>query len=397
MYNERTNCRACGSANLIEVFDLKIQPPANDFTIQGDSRKGYAPLKVNFCEACSLAQLNVVYDPSILYSNYPYVTSRSATMKAHFGRIAKDIDALTPLKECSIMEIGSNDGTLLKYLKELGVKSVLGIEPADNLAAIANANGITTINDFFGLQFSGYASRVDFERPDIIIARHVFAHMDDWKSFISILDQCCHDKTIVFIEVPNTADMLKSNSFDQIYHEHLSYVTPKAVAALLSGTGFHIHGVISYSIHGGAIGIFIRKEAPVIECNLDLYEVTQDDWINFSDRSKNLIFDLSEFVSDETGTFSGYGASAKSSVWINACQWTSKEIGFIVDSTPQKQGRISPGSDIPIVPESELLKRMPDYCIIFSWNFCNEIIANNKAYTEAGGKFIIPIPEIKIV
>lgn len=400
MYTEHKICRACGSSDLVEVLDLSVQPPANDFALEGEPRKGWAPLAVKLCNVCSLAQLSVVYDPKILYSDYPYLTSRSTTMMKHFQIIATDLKNETgsDLSECNIMEIGSNDGTLLQHFKNLGVKSVMGVEPAENLAAIANANGIPTINAFFCEFCAQCATELKFRKPDIIIARHVFAHVDDWKGFVKALEIVSHDDTIIIIEVPDTAKMLESNSFDQCYHEHLSYVTPKAVAALLLETPFFLDRVIHYTIHGGSIGMVIRKKFNGGIVKHD--GPTKADWLNFASRSQvliSLMVDAVEAYTLKGKTFAGYGASAKSSVWINACGWNSKDIDFIVDSTPQKQGRISPGSDIPIVSESELLKRMPDYCIIFSWNFAEEIIAKNKAYSDAGGKFIVPIPEIKIV
>lgn len=398
MITERKTCRACGSSELVEVFDLGIQPPANDFAREGDARKAYAPLIVNYCNICSLAQLSVVYNPNILYADYPYVTSRSEMMRKHFHLIAAELNRQHGnLSECSVMEIGSNDGTFLEYLRNVGVKKVFGVEPAENLAAIANANGIETACAFFGVEFSDRANRVDFVRPDIIIARHVFAHTDDWKGFIAGLAACSHNETIIFIEVPDTERMLQSNSFDQIYHEHLSYVTPQAVEALLLETPFSIRNIVKYDIHGGSIGIILHKT--VDAGSFGYGGPTGTDWLNFSARCVSLMENMADAVESYTKqgkTFAGYGASAKSSVWINAVGWTAKQIGFIVDSTPQKQGRISPGSNIPILPESELLKRMPDFCIIFSWNFADEIIFKNQDYIKSGGKFIIPIPHLKV-
>lgn len=399
MYHCHTKCRACNGTDLVPVLDLGIQPLANDFCTADGERAGMAPLKVLFCRTCTLAQLSVVVKPEILYRNYSYVTSASDTMKAHFGTLLTDI-GLGVKPKPKMLEIGSNNGEFLQFAHPQF--EVLGIEPAKNLAAIANERGIKTIDRLFGeptaieLAATGY-------RADIIVARHVFAHVDDWKGFINALQFISHEDTLVVIEVPWSVDMLNKNSFDQIYHEHLSYVTIQSIHHLIRGTPFYVFCVKQYSIHGGAIGLYLRRRDESERTELMLSEESNlgERWRKLDEemhRMRHMITVLKHEVwtaYKNIKTVCGFGASAKATVWLNACGLTSKDIAFVCDSTPQKQGRMVPGTSIPIVPESELMKA--DYAVCFSWNFFPEIRAKFKAFEDKGGRWILPVPEVRIV
>lgn len=386
---------------MVEVFSLGIQPPANDFRRPGEELQGAAPLSVLYCPRCSLAQLSVVVDPKILYAhNYPYVTSRSDTMQAHFASLIKDIFSETPLRGLCL-EIGSNDGFFLQTIRDLGVDTVCGIEPADNLAQIAEENGVSTRHGFFGDQSIRLCVPAD-----IIVARHVFCHIDDWKGFVKELEFFTHPESLVCIEVPYVKDMMANLSFDQIYHEHLSYMSVEAMAALLQGTTFHLHRIIHYPIHGGAIVLMLRrnesKEPPhrSVSDYLDSEHITKEAWDDFGKKSKELITKLWVEVCHQRALGKivvGYGASAKSTVWINACGFTRNHIKFITDTTPAKQLCFSPSSDIPIVDPGALLRELPDYTVLFAWNYREFVLEQEKLARSKGVKFIIPLPTIEIV
>jgi hypothetical protein len=392
MYRPHTNCRVCGKQLTKTVYDLGVQPLANDFVVEWSECAGFAPLKVLFCEDCSLGQLSVVVRPDIIYKNYPYVTSRSQTMQEHFKLLWEAMKNELGNSPTDIIEIGSNDGLFLNHCKEMGAVNVLGIDPAENL----QPKEVPSICGLFDEE-SARRAYEEIPNPSVIIARHVFAHMDDWSGFISDLDVMCGGDTIVMIEVPYVGDMLNGAEFDTIYHEHLSYVSFKSVQRLLEGTSFHIHNIRLFNIHGGAAVIILRHNTfkgsahPHAKELLEAESITLDSWEKFAEASNRKIATLQEIVRERPEqTFCGYGASAKSTVWINACGFTGKQIGFIVDCTPSKQGKYSPASQIPIVPESELMAKMPDYAILFSWNFGQEIVEKNYAYVEAGGQFVIP-------
>jgi hypothetical protein len=400
MYKLLTKCRACGNTDLRQVFDLGIHPLANDFCKADEPRQGYAPLKVLFCPKCTLSQLSVVVDPAILYSNYKYVTSPSKTMAAHFDALFNDIVEELGPQHHSILEIGSNDGTLLRHFKSRGFEILVGIDPAQNLADKASNNGITAITGMFSTALMDQYPMSPF---DVVLARHVFAHVDDWRDFVRALDKVSDKETLIAIECPYVCDMLRDCSWDTIYHEHLSYLSLGAVKALLKDSPFRIHRTIHYPIHGGALLVMLRhkdcrklssQDFPIDE------KVNADWWAGFSLRAKAQRADLIQLVrqiksaGDRIGAL---GASAKSTVWINACQFTREHIEFIADSTSAKLYCTSPGSDIPIVDEGAILRELPDYVICFAWNFRSEILEKNALAREKGVKFIFPVPKVEIV
>lgn len=423
MYTLQRQCRACGygqigpdyiknaqpDERLIQVFDLGLQPLANDFKKDDEPRSGYAPLSVLFCPNCTLGQLSVNVDPNILYDQYSYVTSTSDMMKRHFNALADEIEkniTRGPDKSATILEIGSNDGRLLKFMKdERGFSNVYGIDPAFNLADAATNDGIETMNALFTeANAKVWCTRHGF--ADIILARHVFCHVDNWKDFIRGLQAVIHTNSLIGIEIPYAKKMLEHTEFDTVYHEHLSYMTMKAIQALLNGTSLHVHNVTQYPIHGGTIVLWLRRDDyqydpdPVVETMIANENITVQTWNNFSMASNTAINELRAQVmclNNQGFKICGMGASAKSTVWMNACQFTRKQIRFITDNTVWKQWRTSPGTDIPIVDEGALLREQPDYAILFAWNYAEEIISKNEAYLRGGGKFIIPIPHIRIV
>lgn len=393
MYTLHKACRACGSTELIPVFDLGLQNLANDFRREGEEHAGYAPLLVMFCPHCTLSQLSVVVRPEILYANYPYVTSSSATMQAHFQLLIADIRKETSAE--SVLEIGSNDGRFLSAMRDAAY-SVSGVEPADNLALISRNNGIQTHNAFFCSTVAAVLPRYD-----IVIARHVFCHTDNWRDFVLGLGLVSGPETLICIEVPYVLDTLKNCEFDQIYHEHLSFLSIKAMQALLENTPWHVHRVIHYQIHGGAILLMLRhndsKNKPVGAFSEN---ITVEHWERFSIDAKDQINRLASTVRVarcQGKRVAALGASAKSTVWVNACGFTNKDIEFIADNTPQKQATLSPGSDIPIVDESKIMAELPDLVVLFAWNYEQEILEKFSTARAKGVRFIVPAKGIRIV
>jgi hypothetical protein len=393
----RTDCRACGNPKLVEVFSLGKQPLANNFTNRGEAAETY-PLEVRFCEVCSNAQLSIVIDPKVLYStNYPYITSRSETMHQHFGNLWSAICHECQFEPLSVLEVGANDGYFLEWCKQHGAESVLGIDPAQNLQPDHAATGVISICGMFD-EATAAMAHTAMPSVSVIVARHVFAHVDDWQSFMKNLDTLANRDTLVCIEVPYLVDTLARCEWDQTYHEHLSYVTIKAMAALLDHSTFRLQKVIRFPVHGGSIVIFIRRKDHPSEPDSSVQSfmfgehITLDDWRKFSDLAHAKIKRLAGLVkmAYASSKIVGFGASAKSTVWVSACGFTARDINFICDSTPQKQGKFSPGSDIPIVPESELTNAKANMAINFAWNFTECIIAKNQKFIIGGGEFLNP-------
>lgn len=405
MYKLHTYCRACGYAKpgapgiksnstekLIEVIDLGIQPLANDFCKEGEARAGYAPLKVLFCPRCTLAQLSVVVDPNILYSHYNYVTSPSQMMRGHLKNLITDIAKETNAHR--VLEIGSNDGRLLKMMQDGGNYDVTGVDPATNLAFIAESQGIHTHVGLFGEDMA-----MNIGQYDVIIARHVFCHVDNWRDFVCGLELVSHLDTLICIEVPYAGDTISNCEFDTIYHEHLSYLTLNAMKVLLDNTDLRLFKTIRYDIHGGAILLMLRHKD---KCNIIVPtdHITVEDWRHFSNDAKDQIGKLRASVTTlraQGKKVAALGASAKSTVWISACGFTRNEISFIADNTPQKQWTFSPGTDIPIVDEGAILRELPDYLVIFCWNYLSECLQKFSDARAAGVKFIVPVPVVKVV
>ena len=400
MYKIHSKCRVCDSNDLVVVLDLGTMPLANDFCEAGQERAGFVPLKLMWCPRCTLGQLSVTVNPEVLYKNYPYVTSQSQTMKEHFASLCGDLMAES--KCATAIEIGSNDGTLLKYLMDVGIERVLGIEPAKNLAKLATEKGVPTWNAFFDNQAAVEAAGT-MPNPGIILARHVFCHIDDWHEAINSLGVMCGKDTVVVIEVPYFLDTIKNVEWDQVYHEHLSYMTIKAMDCALRDSMLHIHNVKHYPIHGGAIAIMLRRNDCEIEPKWRIGpadEICPADLKSFSFSAYQEIHDLSEKVREIVNggrTVVGYGASAKATQWIMSCGFNRKHIKWVCDCTPSKMYKMMPGTDIPVVDPGALTRDLPDFAVCFAWNFFEEIYQKEKIFLESGGKWLIPHKGIKIV
>jgi SAM-dependent methyltransferase len=419
MYRPHTRCRACGFGpdltpggtkagqpkdRLVPVLDLGLQPLANDFAAPGEERAGYAPLHVLLCPRCNLAQLSTVVRPDILYARYSYVTSPTKMMQDHFAALWAELSKEQPIN--NVTEIGSNDGTFLKFCLDQKVERVLGIDPAENLVKLARGKGVNTLHSLFDTETARMASTA-LPAPDLIIARHVFCHVDNWQEFMHNIGVMCSKETLVAVEIPYVVDMLQKGSFDQVYHEHLSYLNVRAIQYLLDGSAMRLQKILRFPIHGGVIVLLLRRRDSAVQIDQSVRETVEaekcglDEWAKFDLRARDQICSLKNYV-HELVNFSGkkicgYGASAKSTVWINACGFTKKEIQYVTDSTFWKVYRTVPGTDIPIVQEGTHIFDCADYAILFAWNYAAEVIAREKQFIDLGGKFIIPIPEIRVL
>lgn len=412
MYHQHTYCRACGYASetgpggiksaasgekLKKVFDLGVQPLANDFRKPSEPRAGYAPLAVMLCPRCLLGQLSVVVDPHILYDRYSYVTSPSQTMAKHLAQLTLDLLTIKPDTK-SVLEIGSNDGSYLDYLQGVGLR-VEGVDPAENLCAIAAEHGIRTTQALFTAKTAS-----TLPVSDLVIARHVFCHVDNWKDFVTGLDSVVAADGIAAIETPYVRDLLMHTQFDTVYHEHLSYLNLRAIAFLLKDTPLMLFDVIRYPIHGGAVVLLIgrRGKCPPPSTRLtnalDVEGDLEQAWLYFANKACIMISKLREWIKDRSDSYiAALGASAKSTVWISACGFTRRNIAFIADTTVQKWNTTSPGTDIPIVDEGAILRDLPAYVLVWAWNYRDEIIQRNQLAISKGVKFVFPIPEFEII
>lgn len=402
-------CRICRSTKLYSFLLLDSMPVPNGFLNKQDlkNQERLYPLEVSVCENCWLVQLKHVVPAEEMFKNYLYMPSTSFTMLEHFKSLCDDtIERFNLDKDDLVIDIGSNDGTLLCFFKEQEIQ-VLGIDPASNLANMARLKGIETMNDYFSKEL---ARKIIHKKGKamVITACNVVAHVNDLDDFFGALSMLLKEKGIVIIEFPYFLDLLEKNEFDTIYHEHLSYFSLFPFIKLLKRHHFFIFDIKRIPVHGGSLRIYITKEAEsfantVVREFLDEELAKKIDkkitYQKFAHRVKAIKRNLVNFLKKlkkEGKRIVGYGAAAKGNVLLNYCQIGVETIEYIVDSIPYKQGRYTPGTHIPIYPEMRLEKDMPDYVLLLAWNFTDEILRKQIRYREKGGRFIITIPHLRI-
>ncbi len=404
-------CRSCGHKHLHLVLDLGETPLANSLIAESDlsAPEDCFPLVLYFCPECTLVQIGETVIPERLFKHYLYASSFSDTMLAH----ARDLVGLMMKtrklsKDSLVIEIASNDGYLLQYYKQQGI-SVLGIEPAENLAAVAEKEkGIPTLVEFFG---PALAKRLVAEgrKADVIHANNVFAHVPNPNDFMAALHEVLKPDGVVVIEVPYLGELIRNLEFDTIYHEHFSYFSLTAVEIIARHNGMQVADVDLVKIHGGSLRLFITHAdaGPVSQKVTDMLAAEKAQGMHeaaFYDDFAGKIWQLkAELVSrlsslkQEGRSIAAYGASAKGSTLLNAFGIGRDVLDFVVDRSTLKQGLYTPGSHLPILPPSALTERAPDYALLLTWNFADEVLAQQKAYREAGGRFIVPLPTVRVI
>ena len=411
MIQERTHCRTCGSKNLKLILDLGKTALVNDF-LKPEDVAGYKislPLRVVLCPDCSLVQLADTVDPKILYSHYAYVTSTSKTMDTHLNKMMTHLLSTGRLGAGSkVLEIASNTGVFLKKFKEQGCE-VLGVEPAGNIADVALATAIPTRKEFFNAA-TARKLKTEWGAADLILGRHVFAHIDDLCDLIAGLEAMSHQDTLIAFEVPYLVDFFEHTEYDTIYHEHLSYISVRSIEALVKDSPFMLSRVDHHPIHGGSILFHLRHRSSRARPHASVAQALQNEkqlclaepatWAAFAQRVTHIRTELPALIrklKSQGKHIIGYGASAKGNTLLNTCGLGTRQLDYIIDNTPFKQNKIAPGSWLPIRPPERLLQDQPDYALLLAWNFAPEILRRETEFQKRGGRFIVPIPEPKIV
>ena len=407
----RADCRLCGGTELTMVVSLTPTPPANAFVGPEDRDKAQAvfPLDVFFCEACAHVQLLDVVDPAQLFEDYVYVSGTSPVFVRHFQDYARDImGRFAPPGGSLVVDIGSNDGTLLKFFQDAGM-NVLGIDPAAHIAAAASAAGIETIPGFFS---GDLGRRIAEERGQaaVITANNVFAHIDDIGGALEGVRTLLAGDGVFVFEVSYLADVVEKTLFDTIYHEHLDYHSVKPLQRFLAAAGMVLIEAQRTDSHGGSLRCTAqhagagRKPGPSVaalaamEDDMGLGQArTFQRFADGIDRLGTELRALLGRLKGEGGTIAGFGAPAKATTLMYHFGIGPETLDFIVDDSPLKQGLLSPGLHIPVLPPSALYERKPDYALILAWNFASVIMEKNAAFREAGGRFIVPVPTIELV
>ena len=406
-YIHKNNCRVCGSEDLVKILDLGETPVANGFLTKEELSipEEKFPLAAYFCKNCSLVQLLDVVDPKILFGNYHFMTSASKPSVDHFINFGKELVAnFIKEKNDLVVDIGGNDGTLLSSIKDHC--RVLNVEPAANIAEISRKNGIETINDFFS---SNLARTIldKYGKAAVISANNILAHTDEVMDIFIGANSLLKDDGVFVFEAHWVKNLIGEGGFDQIYHEHLCYYSLHALKYLVESTGFFIKDVKSVPMQGeslrvyagktegasAAVGEFLQKEKEMGLTDVKTFLGFSDKVIKNAEEVKKILASLKQ----QGKKIVGYGAAAKGNTLLNYFKIGPDLLDYIVDTTPLKWGRYSPGMHIPVVPPEKLKTDIPDYIFLLAWNYTDAILEKERGLREKGVKFIIPVPTVKIV
>lgn len=402
-------CRCCGSNELVKYLDLGIMPLANnlEFTSILAKEKERFPLQIMFCKECTLSQLSVVINPSKMFSYYTYRSSINGGYVKHCNKMAHELVKRFGLNENTFaIDIAGNDGALLKEFKNVFNPKVLNVDPATNLTAIAEQQGIKSLAKFWGYETSKQIVN-EYGKADIITATNVFAHVDDINEFIVSAKNTLSPKGVLVIEFPYLVDFIENKEYDTTYFEHLSYVSITPIDYLCQKVGLQLFDVEKQNIHGGTTRLSIsHPNTYEVTPNVSQYIINEinngynsiEKYLQWSDDIRNTITDFSTKLLElklKGYSISGFGASAKGNTLLNSCKVSTDIMDYIADETPEKIGKFSPTTGIPIVNKQTIIDNPTDYMVILAWNFQEEIIAKLRPIYK--GKFIIPIPQFKII
>ena len=406
-YIRKNHCRICASERLLDILDLGEMPPANAFLRQEDLAQPESafPLVVAFCPDCSLVQLRHTVQPELLFRDYPYATSASQPLAEHFVATGRElVERFGLMAEDLVVEIGGNDGTLLAGIKDRC--RVLNIEPASTVAALAQEQGVETLNIFFSKQVAEEIKRT-LGPTRLIIANNVIAHLDDLKDIFTGITTLLDRRGVFVFEVHWVGNLIGEGGFDQIYHEHLSYFSLLALQRLVAQAGLEIFDVELLPFHGQSLRVYAGRGLTVTPAVGELLAQEHalgldrsDTFLRFREKvvaTRERLRELLSSLKREGKRIVGYGAPAKGNTLLNYAQLDASTIDFLTDTTPFKQGRYSPGMRILVHPPEKIKETQPDYLLLFAWNYADAIIQREAAYREAGGKFIVPVPEPKII
>lgn len=404
----RSDCRSCGGSSLERVLSLGQTPLANALLTEEQLTEPEAryPLDLAFCPDCSLVQITETVPPEQLFSHYLYFSSFSDTMLRHAEQIARRlIDSRHLGPDSLVIELASNDGYLLQFYRQAGIP-VLGIEPAANIAEAARQRGIPTLTEFFGRPVAAELRTAD-KLADVVHANNVLAHVSDLNGFVSGIAAVLKPGGVAVIEVPHVKTMLEKLEFDTIYHEHLCYFSLIALQALFKRHGLTVVDVAQLPIHGGSLQLFLESGG---EPSAAVRRILNEErtmgldrlafYNDFGARVEALKTDLRALLGGLKGDgkrLAAYGASAKGSTLLNYCGIGSETLDFVVDRSTVKQGLYTPGTHLPILAPEAVQDRRPDYLLLLVWNLADEIFEQQRAYSGQGGRFIIPVPEPKVV
>lgn len=409
-----TTCRFCGSAKMDRILDFGNVPLAGAFLKESQmSSEKFYPLKVHFCEDCALVQVNNIPPAETLFKNYFYFSSKIMTLVDHCAGFARDVSDrfLHGRANPSVFEIGCNDGVMLKPFAQLGIRAV-GMDPASNVVASVQQDNFTIIDDFFGRE-SAVRVRQQHGQFDAITSSYSFAHIDDMRSVMDGVKLLLKDDGVFVFEVYYLGTLLDEMQYDMIYHEHMSYYSFTALSRFLSRYGMEFFDVqYTPGVRSGAVRFYARNIGKRSDSITDAIRAMQQkereeayervetylDYGKKVERTRAQLLTLLDDLKRQGKTIIGYGASGRGTTIMNYCGIDRKYLDYVVDDAPAKHGFSTPGTHVPIHPWSRVEEGpRPDYALLFAWSFASEVVAKRAEYLRAGGKFIVPLPEVRII
>lgn len=405
-----TPCRSCGETGLKVFLDLGATPLADRLVKPdaADEHEPLHPLLVGFCPTCTMVQITETVPPEVLFQDdYPYYSSFSPALLEH----SRDnvLDLIERRKLCPnsmVVELASNDGYLLKNYVEQGI-GVLGIDPAEGPAQEAEKIGVETLVDFFGVEMARKLKAERGLQADVIHGNNVLAHVADTNGFVAGIAEILHEDGVVVIEAPYVKELIERCAFDTIYHEHLLYLSVTSFDKLFRRHGLYLNEVKPLDIHGGSLRYYAEKKENVgtsVETLLARERAMGVDslayYADFGRRVEELRQDLVGLLRRlraDGRRIAAYGAAAKGATLINTMDIDAELVEYVVDRNVHKQGLLMPGQHQPIFAPEKLAEDMPDDVLLLTWNFADEILAQQSEYLDKGGRFIVPIPRPELV
>jgi SAM-dependent methyltransferase len=406
----KSSCRACGNVNMQTYLKFGDMPLSNNLeNSQEDAINAPRfPLEVDFCDKCFMSQINEVIDPEVLFGYYTYRSSINGGYREHCKKMAISFKEEFGLNGKSfVIDIAGNDGALLKEFQDVLNCKSLNVDPAKNLCEIAEKTfNVKSFPEFWNLE-TALKIHNKYGKADLITATNVFAHVDDIENFLQGVKIMLKDEGVLVLEFPYLVDLIERNEFDTVYFEHLSYLGIHPVKHITDRLGFRIFDIEKFTIHGGTVRVKICHENSSILTKDSVTSYLENEashgygeiekYLAWSKTVEKSIYDFSVKIrklKSQGKKIAGFAASAKGNTLLNSAKIDDSVISFIADETPEKIGKFSPGTGIPIVHIDTIREENPDYIVILSWNFKHEIIEKLKAFYD--GKFIIPIPNFRI-
>ena len=404
-------CRFCDQPLRFTFVDLGMSPLCESFLSfeQLNQGESFYPLHAYVCEKCFLVQLEEYVSPEHIFTEYAYFSSYADTWLEHCKNYTELVSSRFGLNQDSfVVEVASNDGYLLQYFVQKGIP-VLGIEPAKNVAKVAIEKGIPTLTEFFGCEL---ATRLCNEgrQADLIAGNNVLAQVPDINDFVAGLGILLKPDGVLTIEFPHLMNLIEHNQFDTIYHEHFSYFSFITAEKIFAAHGLTLFDVEELSTHGGSLRIYARHtedgSKSLTDRAVEMHEreiragfTNMDHYSAFDEKVKETKRKLLSFLIEARRagkTVVGYGAPGKGNTLLNYCGVRTDFLDYTVDRNPYKHGKFLPGTHIPIFAPEKIAETQPDYVLILPWNFKDEIMQQMSHIREWGGKFVVPIPELKV-